>query len=77
MKCCNVFLFISIFFFTFYLQNLYGYLLHLVSSDPSLQSKTPLHTRFLGMQSPFEQVASWRPQAEGGRGGGGVTTEII
>lgn len=43
------------------------YLLHLLSSDPSAQSYAPSQTLFLEMQSPFAQVASYKPQAVGGR----------
>lgn len=42
-------------------------LLHLLSSDPSAQSYAPSQTLFLGIQSPFAQVASYKPQAVGGR----------
>jgi hypothetical protein len=47
------------------------YLLHRFSSEPSVQSYLPSQTRFLEMQSPFEQVACCSPQA-GGRVGVGI-----
>ncbi len=43
------------------------HLLHALSSDPSSQSNTPLHTLTLGTHCPLAQVASWGPHT--GTGG--------